>query len=68
MIIKSVFLAWVLSQPVVQPSELDMLNQDCANMYNQYKELLKINTVTGSIFSQKLRHLCTPIVNQTSKE
>ena len=59
MLVKSVLLAWLLSQPVVQPQELDLSYKPCAELYNSYSKIEEVQQ--KAIVGENLRYLCKPI-------
>ena len=65
MIVKSVLLAWLLSQPIVEPTELDMSYKPCVELYNSYTKIQ--NQEQKAIMGENLRYLCTPIKYTTNE-
>lgn len=59
MIVKSVLLAWLLSQPLVLPEELDMSYKPCAELYVQYTKVE--DRTQKAVVGENLRYLCKPI-------
>ena len=60
MIVESVLIAWLLSQPALEKEEIVYDYKPCASLYNEYVSLKKENWMKAALLAENIRYVCKP--------
>lgn len=61
MIVKSLLVAWLLTQPTLVTTEIDYHYKPCADLYEKYIIVKEKEIVAAAYLAENIRLLCKPI-------
>ena len=60
MIVKSLLVAWLLTQPTLATTEIDYHYKPCADLYEKYIVVKEKDIIAAAYLAENIRSLCKP--------